>query len=127
MLKVCEEVFGDLERFGERVSGEIEPLGRQAELEPPFIRYIPSSPSLHLSNSASFSHTPTACRKYDAWGEKVDELVTSSAWQKLHDIAAEEGLVAIAYERKHGQWRYVQYSLYLLSLSLSLTNISCSS
>ena len=31
--------------------------------------------------------------------------MTSSAWRKLHCIAAEEGLVAIAYERKHGQWR----------------------
>jgi hypothetical protein len=37
-VEVCEEVFADLERFGERVSGEIEPLGRQAELEPPSIR-----------------------------------------------------------------------------------------
>ena len=37
-VQVCEEVFVDLERFGERVSGEIDALGRQAELEPPYLR-----------------------------------------------------------------------------------------
>lgn len=39
-LQVCEEVFADLERFGDRVSGEIDTLGRQAELEPPYIRSL---------------------------------------------------------------------------------------
>ena len=39
-LQVCEEVFPDLERFGDRVSGEIDTLGRQAELEPPYIRSL---------------------------------------------------------------------------------------
>lgn len=37
-LQVFEEVVTDLERFGDRVSGEIDSLGRQAELEPPYIR-----------------------------------------------------------------------------------------
>ena len=36
----------------------------------------------------------------------MDELVTSPAWKKLHVISAEEGLIALAYERKHSQWRY---------------------
>lgn len=44
-------------------------------------------------------------RKYSGWGNMVDDLVTSSAWRRMHDISAEEGLVAIAFERKHGQWR----------------------
>ena len=91
-------MFADLERFGERVSAEVELLGRQAELEPPFIRYS-------FTHTHTHTHTCTHCRKYDAWGEKVDELVTSPAWRRLHSIAAEEGLVAIAYERKHAQWR----------------------
>ena len=33
--------------------------------------------------------------------------MTSPAWKRLHDISAEEGLVALAYERKHHQWRWV--------------------
>ena len=35
---MTEEVFSDLERFGERVRDEIDDLGRQAELEPPYLR-----------------------------------------------------------------------------------------
>lgn len=77
---VVEEVFPDLEGFGSRLCEEIDSLGRQAELEPPFLR------------------------TYDAWGKRVDELVTSSAWKRMHEISAEEGLVAIAYERRHKQW-----------------------
>ena len=46
-------------------------------------------------------------RPYNGWGQRIDELVTSSAWQKLHSISASEGLVAIAYQRKHQQWRCV--------------------
>ena len=34
------EVFRDLERFGDRVSGEIDSLGRQAELEQPYVRSL---------------------------------------------------------------------------------------
>ena len=39
---MCVEVFRDLERFGERVSVEIDSLGRQAELEQPYIRSLTS-------------------------------------------------------------------------------------
>jgi len=34
----------------------------------------------------------------------VDKLNTSEGWKKLHDVAAEEGIVAIAYERKQGEF-----------------------
>lgn len=44
-------------------------------------------------------------RSYDAWGRRIDEIVTSQAWKDLHSVSAEEGLIALAYERKHGQWR----------------------
>ena len=56
-------------------------------------------------------HCPAAAvfvsyyRKYSGWGNMVDDLVTSPAWRRMHDISSEEGLVAIAFERKHGQWR----------------------
>ena len=77
---IVEEVFPDLERFGSRLCKEIDSLGKQAEVEPPFLRV------------------------FDGWGKRVDELVTSSAWRRMHGISAEEGLVAIAYERRHKQW-----------------------
>ena len=49
---------------------------------------------------------PPFLEQFDAWGRRVDLLVTSPAWQTLHDISAEEGLIAIAYERKFAEWRY---------------------
>lgn len=45
--------------------------------------------------------------QYDAWGKRVDRLITCSAWKELKTVAAEEGLISIAYERKFGEWRYV--------------------
>ena len=82
---MCDDVFKDLESFGSRVASEISVLGREAETHPPELR------------------------QYDGWGRRVDELVTSEAWRRLHDVSAEEGLVAIGYERKHSQWRSVLY------------------
>ena len=82
---MCDDVFKDLESFGSRVASEISVLGREAETHPPELR------------------------QYDGWGRRVDELVTSEAWRRLHDVSAEEGLVAIGYERKHSQWRSVCY------------------
>ena len=79
--QVREEIFPDLERLGSRVAQELEPIGREAEENPPTLK------------------------QYDAWGNRVDDLVTSTAWRKMHDVAAEEGLVGVAYERKHSQWR----------------------
>ena len=72
-----------MESFGERVVKEIDDLGRKAEENPPSLR------------------------QRDAWDKRVDTLNTSEAWRKLHDISAEEGMVALGYERSHTQWRYV--------------------
>lgn len=35
--------------------------------------------------------------QYNAWGERIDKLVTSEGWQKLKDIAAKEQLIAECY------------------------------
>jgi alkylation response protein AidB-like acyl-CoA dehydrogenase len=77
---VHEEVEPDLRRLGARVAsdGDITALGDAAEAEPP--RHVP----------------------YDAWGNRVDRIEVSAAWRALDRVSAEEGLVAIAYERRHG-------------------------
>ena len=85
MLQHLPEIESDLERFGERVAKDIYDLHLQCEREPP-----------------SVEHT-------DAWGRRVDRLVTSTAWQDMKSIAAEEGLIAIAYERKFGESRSVLF------------------
>ncbi len=36
---------------------------------------------------------------------RIDEIKVSEGWKKLHQVSAEEGLVAIGYERKYGKYR----------------------
>ncbi|KAI8602406.1 hypothetical protein EDD21DRAFT_303781 [Dissophora ornata] len=43
-------------------------------------------------------------RQYDHWCRRVDDLLVTEAWKKQKEIAAREGVVAIAYERKYGQY-----------------------
>eukprot|EP00731_Ephydatia_muelleri_P022897 Em0015g480a len=96
--EVRQDVFADLELFGARIRDEIEALGRQAEENPPYLR------------------------PYNGWGQRIDDLVTSSAWQHMHSVSASEGLVAIAYQRRHQQWSrlHQMVKLYLFSPSSGL-------
>ncbi|XP_071848390.1 acyl-CoA dehydrogenase family member 11-like isoform X2 [Apostichopus japonicus] len=82
-LQVFQEISPDLESFGARVGAEIHEVGLECE------RNLPE-------------HKP-----FDAWGNRVDQLLTSEAWKKQKNIAAEEGIVAIPYENKHGPWSRV--------------------
>ncbi|MBV8856627.1 MAG: acyl-CoA dehydrogenase family protein [Acidobacteria bacterium] len=40
--------------------------------------------------------------QWDAWGERVDRIEVSPLWRVAERMAAERGLVATAYERRHG-------------------------
>jgi alkylation response protein AidB-like acyl-CoA dehydrogenase len=40
--------------------------------------------------------------QWDAWGNRVDRVEVTPLWREAERIAAERGLVAAAYERKHG-------------------------
>ncbi|NWH63987.1 ACD11 dehydrogenase, partial [Geococcyx californianus] len=91
--KILEEVNQDLERFGNRLLTEIKPLGWECELNPPVFQ------------------------QYDAWGQRVDRIFTCSAWRRMKEITAEEGLIAEAYERRYSSWSrlYQAVKLYLFS------------
>jgi acyl-CoA dehydrogenase len=39
---------------------------------------------------------------FDAWGERIDAVQTSAAWDELARLSRQEGLLAIPYERQHG-------------------------
>ena len=86
-----QEIQKDLSRFGGRVIDEMEALAKEAESQPPV-------------------HIP-----YDPWGKRIDEIKVSPAWERLHVIAAEEGIVATGYERKYAEFsRLYQFAkLYL--------------
>lgn len=88
-MQILAPIETDLIRFGERVTTEVYELGLQCEREPPQLL------------------------QFDAWGNRVDQLITSPAWKRQHDISAEEGLIANAYEGKYGEWRYFISQIYL--------------
>lgn len=58
-------------------------------------------------------------KQWDAWGERVDEIVVTPLWERAERLAAELGLVATAYECEHGALSRVhQFALvYLFSPS----------
>ncbi|XP_012946238.1 acyl-CoA dehydrogenase family member 11 [Aplysia californica] len=92
------DVCSDLERFGQRVTEDIYQNSLRMEAEQPKLEQM------------------------DAWGKRVDRLITSSAWQDMKTIAAEEGLIACAYERNFGEWSrlYQMAKMYLYEPSAGL-------
>ncbi len=50
--------------------------------------------------------------QWDAWGNRIDRIAVSPLWRKAERLAAEFGLVAAAYEGRHGRFdRIVQFAL----------------
>ncbi|NWS48358.1 ACD11 dehydrogenase, partial [Probosciger aterrimus] len=99
--KVLQEVDRDLERFGNRLLRQIKALGWECELNPPVLQ------------------------QYDAWGRRVDHIVTCSAWRRMKEIAAEEGLVAEAYERRYSNWSRLLQAVKLYLFSSSSGGFNC--
>lgn len=89
--EVYETVAKHLEHLGQRAVTDLLQYSLAAEAEQP-------------------THIP-----YDPWGRRIDDLKTSDAWKKLEQAAAEEGIVATAYERKFGRYSRV-YQMALLYL-----------
>ena len=50
--------------------------------------------------------------QWDAWGRRVDRVEVSPLWRVAERLAAEKGVVATAYERRHGEFsRTHQFAL----------------
>ncbi len=60
--------------------------------------------------------------QWSAWGERVDLIEPTPVWREAERIAAEHGVVATAYERRHGRFsRTHQFALaYLFTPSTDL-------
>ncbi|HEX5339304.1 MAG TPA: acyl-CoA dehydrogenase family protein [Gammaproteobacteria bacterium] len=90
-----------LVRLGVRAAGEMLDYAADALAHPP-------------------QHVP-----YDAWGRRVDHIEVAAGWQALHRVAAEEGIVATAYEREHGAWSRVHQCVRLYLYNPSSAICSC--
>uniref|UniRef100_A0A1I7ZLQ5 Acyl-CoA dehydrogenase family member 11-like n=1 Tax=Steinernema glaseri TaxID=37863 RepID=A0A1I7ZLQ5_9BILA len=99
---VYDDVCNDLNKFGKRIVQEIDGLGREAELQEPRLEQL------------------------DAWGNRVDKLVVAPAWNRLKEICAEEGVIAIGYdESKDPVWRRVHQIAKLYMFSPSAGLVTC--
>jgi acyl-CoA dehydrogenase len=52
---------------------------------------------------------------WDAWGNRVDQVDVTPLWRTAEQLSARHGLIAIPYERTHGEWsRLHQFALVYL-------------
>lgn len=60
--------------------------------------------------------------QYNPWGKRIDEIKVSKGWKDLEKVSAEEGLIAIGYERKYEEYsRIYQFAkLYLFHPSSAI-------
>lgn len=95
---ILQEIEPDLEQFGKRVATELIEYANACENNPPKLI------------------------SFDAWGKRVDKIEVALDWEKLEAVAAEEGLIAIAYERKYAEHsRLYQFTkLYLYTPSSAI-------
>ena len=92
------EITPDMENLGRRTATEFIDWALDAELNEPEL--------IH----------------FDAFGKRVDEIKVAQGWKNLEKAAAEEGLVAIGYERKYAEFsRLYQFAkLYLYTPSSAI-------
>jgi len=98
---VLAEIEPNLSRFGSRVAGDVLQMAEAAEAEEP--RLI----------------------AYDPWGRRIDRIEVSHGWRELDRVAAEEGLVAIGYERRHGEYSRLHQFAKLFLFDPSSAIYSC--
>ncbi|KAI0304516.1 hypothetical protein B0F90DRAFT_1809321 [Multifurca ochricompacta] len=93
------------------------------ELEPDFRRFekvIVTS----LRSLSELVASPTLTQ-YNQWGQRVDILRTSKGWRGLKAVCQEEGIIAIPYERKHGEYSRVHVFAKLLLMTGDGQVIDC--
>ncbi|HET6491774.1 MAG TPA: hypothetical protein VFG44_02265, partial [Burkholderiales bacterium] len=83
-----------------------------AEIEPALIEMGElAGGELYRMQLADRANEPVLTQ-WDAWGHRIDRIEVSPLWREAERIAAEQGLVAIAHERRHGAFSRVhQFAL----------------
>jgi len=99
--EMLAEIEPDLRRFGARVVGDVQAMADDAN-----------------------THEPRLV-SFDPWGRRIDRIETARGWQELDGVSAEEGLIAIAYERKFGPLSRVYQFAKLYLFNPSSATYSC--
>jgi acyl-CoA dehydrogenase len=91
------------------------------EVEPSLHEMGGISADLYPVQLADRLHEPVLAQ-WDAWGRRVDHIELTPLWKLAERLAAEHGVVATAYERRHGRWSRVhQFALaYLFTPSTDI-------
>ena len=98
------------------------PAGVLAEIEPELREMGElAGGELYRASLADRRNEPRLTR-WSAWGERIDEVEPTAVWRRAERLAAERGVVAAAYERRHGRFsRLHQFGLaYLFTPSTDL-------
>jgi len=97
---------------------------RLAAVEPELDRLGELAGGPMLASAAEAERDAPRHRPFDPWGRRIDALDLSPAWRELHALAAREGVVATAYERRFGALsRLVQMAkLYLYHPSSAIAS-----
>ncbi|KAL1743169.1 hypothetical protein HDZ31DRAFT_83606 [Schizophyllum fasciatum] len=99
--KVFSELEPDFQRLGDEVNTVIRDVHRRGEVNDPTLV------------------------QYDQWGRRVDRLQTSEGWRKLKAISQRQGLPAIFYERKHGEYSRIDGFARVLMMAGDMHTIFC--
>ncbi len=90
-IQFQKNVTNHLQSVGQKASQEWLRWSREAELQKPTLE------------------------QFDEWGRRIDKIHVSQAWKYLENAAAQEGIVAVAYERQFAEFSRV-YQMALLYL-----------
>ncbi|HEX8846049.1 MAG TPA: acyl-CoA dehydrogenase family protein [Pyrinomonadaceae bacterium] len=63
--------------------------------------------------------------QWDAWGNRVDRIELTPLWRQAERIAAESGVVATAYERRHGRFSRIHQCALAFLFTPSTDIYSC--
>jgi putative acyl-CoA dehydrogenase len=96
-----KQALPHLDHLGQRATSDMLEWAQEAETYPPV-------------------HVP-----FDPWGRRIDDIRVSSGWKNLERMAAEEGIVATAYDRKYGAFSRVYQMALLYLYSPSSAIFSC--
>lgn len=96
-----QAVEKDLTRFADRLLGDVADMAADAEAHPPELV------------------------QFDPWGRRIDHIETARGWQELEVVSAEEGLVALGYERQIGPMSRVHQFAKMYLFNPSSAVFSC--